>query len=194
MSAATNSLTPWSDTSDKHINARPEQPDKLSHRRFSFVYVHFSLWWQSLAFLSSMLRRVSSERLFQYVEIASSGALTVVTEMPFIGWTGHQLVLESMPTKYANSERAEGKTAILNLTLERQRQLCVSQRCLQGHLHYEGWCSSSLAGVSRSAEKLGWQIACVPLLLHDDDQDFILGSTSSHAADSCAMRPRGDDE
>jgi Lipocalin-like domain len=61
--------------------------------------------------------RVSGEKLFQHIDTTSSGALIGVTQMQFIGWTGHKLVLESMPTQNV----AEGKTEILTLTLERQQ-------------------------------------------------------------------------
>ncbi len=60
--------------------------------------------------------RVSGEKLFQHVDLASSGALIGATQMQFIGWTGHKLVLESMPTQNV----ADGKSEILTLTLERQ--------------------------------------------------------------------------
>ncbi len=59
--------------------------------------------------------RVSGEKLFQHVDRASSGALIGATQMQFIGWTGHKLVLESMPTQNV----ADGKSEILTLTLER---------------------------------------------------------------------------
>lgn len=60
--------------------------------------------------------KVSGEKLFQHVELASSGALSGATQMQFIGWTGQKLVLESMPTQNV----ADGKSEILTLILERQ--------------------------------------------------------------------------